>query len=229
MYSLLNAIRTVKQVDTSKSRLKIFEDIARKHILIRTAYLTFQNTAHTPIGPLLLLVYGLKCFMTIKLPTKKSIELLCFASYPNEHTAINRIKTGFLEIDQDDLRISRKYIFSPANWIAALSYILRIPRLYGFAKHCSINLHFMPACRTFSTVAFYCRFKNILEHIDTKGILIANHYSPECTALMAAAHNMSIKVVFINHAHGPEKISFVPSPPAKQLILTREAVYQKIN
>lgn len=229
MYSLLKAIRTVKYVDTSKNRLKVFEDIAKKHLLIRVAYLVFQSTAHTPVGALLLLLYGLKCFMTIKLPKKKSIELLCFASYPNEHIAINRIKRGFSEIEKDDLLISRKYILNLTNWIAALSYILIIPRLYSFAKICSNNLHFMPACRVFSTVAFYFRFKNILERIDTKGILIANHYSPECTALVASAQSKSIKVVYTNHAHVPEKISFLPSPPANLMLLTSEAVCQKFH
>jgi len=228
MYSLLKAIRTVKHVDTSKNRLKVFEDIASKHTLIRMAYLAFQNTAHTPIGTLLLLVYGLKCFMTIKLPVKKSTELLCFASYPNEHIAINRIKTEFSGVDINDLLISKKYIFSITNWIAALSYILLIPHLYSFARNCSNNLHFMPACRVFSTVAFYFRFKNILGQLNIKGILVANHYSPECTALMAAAKNMSIKVIFTNHAHTPEQVTFPSSPPVDLALLTSGAVYHKL-
>lgn len=228
MYTLLNAINTVKHIDTSLNRLRIFEDIAKKNLLIRLAFNIYKSVDHTPVASILLLLYGLKCFMSIKLPVQKKIALLCFASYPNEHAAINRIKSAFSTIENDELLIARKYVFSPKNWLVALRYIYFIPRIYRFAKKCTDSLHFMPACRVFSTLAFYLRYKQIFEEIETKGILIANHYSPECTALVAAALTDSIKIVYINHAHTPEKVESVTLPPVDLALLTSDAVLKKL-
>ncbi len=228
MYTLLNAINTVKHIDTSLNRLRIFEDIAKKKLLIRLAFNIYKSVDHTPVASILLLLYGLKCFLSIKLPVQKNMALLCFASYPNEHAAINRIKSAFSTIDNDELFIARKYVFYPKNWLAALRYIFIIPRLYRFARKCTDKLHFMPACRVFSTLAFYLRYKQIFAEIEAKGILIANHYSPECTALAAAALTKSIKIVYINHAHAPEKVVPIALPPVDLALFTSDTVLKKL-
>lgn len=230
MYSLLKAIYIVKNVDTSINRIKVFEDIAKKNILVNVVFQVFNKTAGTPIATVLVLLYGLKCFLSVRMPVKKNMELLCFASYPNEVTAINRLKSEFSEIDYEDLHISTKYVFKPENWLSAVRYFFLIPRLYKFSKKCKNNYHFLPACRIFSTLAFYLRYKQIFKKINSKGILIANHYSPECTSLMVAAYSNLIKVIYTNHANIPKNTPYLPSSLSVDLaLLTSEAVLKKIN
>lgn len=227
MYYLLRAICTVKRIDNSSLRLRAFEDIADKSIIIRTAYRAFRMFSHTPMGALMLFLYGLKCYMSIEPPTRRQADLLCFASYPNEHAAVNHIKDNLSGIDVLDLRISRQNVFNPSNWVEAIHYILAALRLYRFARRCSRKFHFMPACRVFSTLAFYLRYKRVLFRARIKGILIANHYSPECVALAATAQMNSMKVIFTNHAHVPSKIPYLPSPNADLAILTSEAALHR--
>lgn len=223
MYTLLRAVLTVKRVHEAPHYLKLFEDISQKNKLIRAVYYVFKKTACTFIAAFMLLCYGLVCYIRIKPLSQQSADILCLASFPNEHKSINFIKKKLLDTQTLDLNISRKNIFDPKNWVEAFNYILMTPRLYKFARRCSSTLQFMPACVVFSTVVFYARYKRILSHNNLKGILVAHNHSAECTALSAAAHMNSLKFIFINHAYVADNSAYTAPLLSDLAILTNQA------
>lgn len=81
----------------------------------------------------------------------------------------------------------------------------------------------MPACRIFSTVTYYKRFKQLLDD-HTKAVFIANQYSPECLALATAAHQAGKKVLFTNHASAAGDTGYVPPIYADLAALTSQAM-----
>ncbi len=79
-------------------------------------------------------------------------------------------------------------------------------------------------------MTYYVRFRHLLERHDVKAVFIANHYSPECLALAAAAHRSGRKVLFTNHANATWHEGYLPPLYSDLAAVTSQAVldtYQK--
>jgi len=81
----------------------------------------------------------------------------------------------------------------------------------------------MPACRIFSTAAYYKQFSRLLDE-QVRAVFIACHYSPECLGLAAAAHKAGKKVLFTNHANGTGESGYVAPLHADLVAVTSEAL-----
>ena len=81
----------------------------------------------------------------------------------------------------------------------------------------------MPACRVFSTVTYFGRFKRLLDD-DFKAVFVASQYSPESLGLAAAAHQSGKKILFVNHASATGETGYVAPLYADLVVVTSQAI-----
>ncbi|NNE21966.1 MAG: hypothetical protein HKN11_05095 [Rhizobiales bacterium] len=105
-----------------------------------------------------------------------------------------------------------------------MTYLAASARLYRYAFKLVRRYSFMPACRIFSVVAYYMRFKRLLTESNIKAVFIANHYSPECLGLATAAHDGQMKVLLTNHASGTGETGYVAPVYADLAAVTSQAM-----
>lgn len=226
-YSLARACRIVGELDSSPGRLAVFADIARKNRVIRAAYGCYTS-APWFIKSYLLLLYGLKCYLSVNWRgTGKRPEgagVACFASFPNEHTAIGHIRRHMQDLETFDLSARWATCFRLGALTRLPSALRAAPRLRRIAGSVARRSSFMPACRVFSTIAYYAAFRRLLARRPVVAVLIANHYSPECLGLAAAAHRLGRKVLFINHANATRDEGYIPPLHSDFAAVTSQAV-----
>lgn len=223
MYTLGRACWIVRKLDSSPGRLSTFEDVLRKSVKIRLSY-KFYEKAPLAVKTLLLLAYGAKCYLSLKWATSRDAEIALFASYPNERVAIEHIRAQLPGRDFAELSIATGNCFGPAALLALPACLAASLRLHRLARRLARRFHFLPACRVFSTAAYHLRFRRLLERHDVAGVFIANHYSPECLGLAAAAHQSGRKVIFANHANATWEAGYVPPLHADLAAVTGQAV-----
>jgi hypothetical protein len=209
MYTLGRACWIVRKLDSSPRRLSTFEDVLRRSAKVRLSY-QFYTNAPLAVKTLLLLLYGAKCYLSLKWATPRDAEIAIFASYPNERVASKHIRRHLQDRDIGELSISTRNCLGPSALLALPACLLAALRLRRLASRLARRLHFMPACRVFSTAAYHLRFRRLLEEHDVSAVFIANHYSPECLALAVAAHRSGRKVIFANHANATWESGYVP-------------------
>lgn len=209
MYTLGRACWIVRKLDSSPGRLSVFEAALQKSAKIRLSY-QFYEKAPLAVKTLLLLAYGAKCYLSLKWATSRDAEIALFASYPNERVAIEHLRAKLPGRDFAELSIATRHCFGLSALTALPACLAATLRLHGLARKLARRLHFMPACRTFSTAAYHLRFRRLLQEHDVAGVFIANHYSPECLALAVAAQRSGRKVIFANHANATWEAGFVP-------------------
>jgi hypothetical protein len=189
--------------------MQVFDDVVRKNWLIRTALFCYAS-APVFIKSYLLILYGLKCYLSARSSGSAEADILFFAVTPNEKGALASVRRHLFGLSAGDLRLARSHCLRPAALLALPAFLLRLPRLYRFARRLSGALHFMPACRVFSTLAYYLRFRQMVRRSGARAVFIANHYSPESIALAVAAHAAERKVFCTNHANGTWYQGYVP-------------------
>ena len=204
--------------------MAVFADVVRKNLVIRSAYF-FYSRASAFIKSYLLILYGLKCYLSANCRGSQNPDILFFASYPNERVAIGHLRRHLGGLSAGDIRLSKANCFRPGALLALPRFLCAAARWQRFARRLVRRLPFMPACRVFSTVAYYARFRRLLARRGAKAVFIANHYSPECLALAAVAHRAGLKVLFTNHANATWwKAGFVPALHCDLVAATSEAI-----
>jgi hypothetical protein len=186
MYTLGRACWIVRKLDSSPGRLSTFDDVLRKNAKVRLAFQVYENVP-LAVKTLLLLLYGAKCYLSLKWATSKDAEIALFASLPNEHSAIGHVRRNLPGRDFAELATSTGNCFGLSALLALPACVLAAFRLHRLARRLARRFHFMPACRVFSTVAYHLRFRRLLEVQDVAAVFITNHYSPECLALAVAS------------------------------------------
>lgn len=222
-YSLARACKIVGEIDGSPGRLTVFADIVRKNSLIRTAY-AFYNSSPRFIKSYLLLLYGLKCYLTAHWRGPVSPDIVFFASTPNEQVALAHVRRHLAGLTTGRVGLARASCFSLDSLRALPAFLARVRRLRRVARRLARRSHFLPACRIFSTITYYLRFLRVLEDCGTNAVFIANHYSPESLALAAAAHRSGRKVVCTNHANGTWQVGYVPALHSDLVAVTSQAI-----
>ncbi|MEQ8354222.1 MAG: hypothetical protein RH942_01685 [Kiloniellaceae bacterium] len=203
--------------------MAIFADVVQKNIKVRFFYDIYERVP-VFVKSLLLLIYGLKCYLSIGWRRAGTADLAVFASYPNEHVAIRHVLHHVRSVTVGEMAASKRNCFRLSAFRALPAYLVSAPRLLRIARMLARRFHFMPACRIFSTMTFYARFLQLLERPGVKAVLIANHYSPECLALAAAAHRLGRKVLFTNHANATWDEGYVPPLMSDLAAVTSQAV-----
>lgn len=221
-YTLGRACGIVRKVDGSPGRLTVFSDIVRKNIFIRSV-VVFYSIVPEFIKSYLLVFYGLKCYLSASCHGPTNTDIVFFGVYPNERAALAHLRRRLSGFSTGDIDLSRGNCFRWGAIRALPAFFGQAPRWYRVARRLVRRFHFLPACRIFSTMTYYARFRQMLVPWDAKSVFIANHYSPECLALAAAAHSANRKVVCTNHANGTWRSGYVP-PLHSDLVAVTSAV-----
>ncbi len=209
MYTLQRACWIVGKLDSSAGRLSAFDDVVQKSAKVRLAYQFYENAPHW-VKALLLQLYGAKCYLSLVWASSGDADIALFASYPNERVAIDHVRRRLHGRSIAELAVATRNCLGLPALLALPGCLAAALRLHRLARRLARRLHFMPACRVFSTLAYHLRFQRLLEEHDVSAVFIANHYSPECLALAAAAHRSGRKVIFANHANATWEAGFVP-------------------
>ena len=196
--------------------------VLRNSRSIRYSYNFYQ---HSPgaIKAALVVLYGLKCYLSLFRRRNCEALLVYFASYPNEIRVLDHIRNNLQAVAHNEITISLRNCFRFAALTEIVAFLPASTRLYRFAKRVVRKHEFMPACRIFSTVAFYMRFKRLLDE-EVKAVFIACQYSPECLGLAAAAHQAGKKVLFTNHASATGETGYVAPLHADLVAVTSPAM-----
>ena len=202
--------------------MKVFMSVLPNSRSIRYSYTVYQVSPNA-IKAAALVLYGLKCYLSLSRIRNGEPQLVYFASYPNEHRVLGHIRSILQPTRYDEIAIATRNCLKPAALRHLLAVLPSIPRLYRFATRLVGRHDFMPACRIFSTVTYYKRFDRLLDG-DVRAVFIACHYSPECLGLAAAAHRAGRKVLFTNHANATRRTGYVAPLHADLVAVTSEAM-----
>ena len=226
-YSLGRACWIVRKLDGSAGRRAVFDEVVRKNPIVRFFYVLYEKAPEF-LKVLLLLLYGLKCYLSVKWAEGRNSDIAFFASYPNERVVLSHLRHrlgGSLPgRRQGSLSIARANCLGLEAVKALPLFLAEVPRLYRLARLFVRGFHFLPACRMYSTLTFYLRFRQLLSSSSARAVFIANHYSPECLALAVAAHRNGRKVLFTNHANATKNAGFVPPLYCDLAAVTSQAV-----
>lgn len=212
-------------MDSSTERMTVFADIVRKNSVIRAAYF-FYDSAPGFIKSYLLILYGLKCYLSANWRGTRNPDLVFCAAYPNERVALGHIQHHLHGLTDSEIALSRFHCFRPDSLRALLAFLCQAIRFQRVASRLSRRFSFLPACRIFSTITYYARFRRLLEAKGAKAVFVANHYSPECLALAAAAHETGRKVFTTNHANGTWRSGYVPPLHSDLAVVTSASVLE---
>ena len=202
--------------------MKVFLSVLPNSRSIRYSYGLYQISPKF-VKAAALVLYGLKCYLSLFRIRNGEPQLLYFASYPNEHRVLGHIRSILQSTRYDEISISLRNCVRPSVIWRVFMFLPAIPRLYRFATRLAGRYEFMPACRIFSTVAYYKRFNRLLDK-EVRAVFIACHYSPECLGLAAATHRADKKVLFTNHANATGESGYVPPLHADLAAVTSEAL-----
>ena len=202
--------------------MKVFLSVLPNSRSIRYSYSLYQISPNF-IRAAALVLYGLKCYLSLLRIRRGEPQLLYFASYPNEHRVLGHIRDMLQTNRYDEISISLRNCVRPTVIWDTFLLLPAVPRLYRFAARLAGRYDFMPACRIFSTVAYYKRFNRLLDE-QARAVFIACQYSPECLGLAAATHRAGKKVLFTNHANATGESRCVPPIHADLVAVTSEAL-----
>ena len=223
MYSLLAACNIVRKTDDSAGRMKVFMSVLRNSRKIRYSYTLYQCSP-SAVKAALIILYGLKCYLSLAWQRDDGQQLVFFASYPNERHVLNHVRNNLGAIDHGEVTISLRHCLRLGAMAHIVVFVPASIRLYRYAKRLVRRHDFMPACRIFSAVTYYMRFKRLLAGSAAKAVFIANQYSPECLGLAAAAHQAGKKVLFTNHANATGETGYVAPLHADLVAVTGQAL-----
>jgi hypothetical protein len=202
--------------------MKVFMSVLRNSRSIRYSYHLYQYSPR-PVKAAAIVFYGLKCYLSLFRRRGGEPHLLYFASYPNERRVLRHVRNNLPAAAHDEITISLRNCVRLAALAEIAAFVRAGVRLYSFARRLVQKYDFMPACRIFSTVTYYMRFKRLLDE-DVKAVFIACQYSPECLGLAAAAHRAGKKVLFTNHASATGETGYVAPLHADLAAVTSQAM-----
>ena len=226
-YDLATALRIVRRVETSEARGAVFAEIKHKNPLYRLVDALYSTAGKTTLQPLLLFAYMFKCVLSLGPFDADDAQAVSISNFGNERHSVDRVAalvpdTGFLR-----LGLKRHHLFGHGQMRAAGQLLGSARRLWPFLSRL-VRLHgFMPSARIASALAFYIRFvKLFADRPELAAAIIASNYSPEAVGMAAAAHRMSRKVIYINHAPVPANGALVPPVLADCAVFYGDAVRQ---
>ncbi len=210
-YDLATAIGVVREMETSIGRANVFEEIKKKNALYRLVDTIYTKSGAHFFQPLFLLIYMIKCVVSLGPSKVGDAEALAISNFDNEHKTIDRVAALAPDVRLVRLTVARSHVFSLAGLKSALRMIGSAGRLWSFLRLLTRAHSFMPAARIASALAFYIRCSQFF--VESKGLkaaIVASNYSPEAVGMAAAAHRHGRRVVYSNHAPVPANGTIVP-------------------
>ena len=226
---LVCALLTVRQMETSNGRTMVFDEIKQKNPVFRIADHIYDLSGERFFQPFLLLLYMLKCVLSVGATRQVSPtdEAVAISTFENERTAVARISALVSDIAILNLTLKRAYAFRLPNMLQALALIVSIGRVWPLLTKLARNYPFMPSARIASALAFYMSFRKFFEKQSRiNAAIIASNYSPEAVGLAAAARHSGRNVVYTNHSPVPAKSAYVPAVRADFALFYGERVTQ---
>ena len=223
MYSLLRACSIVRSTDDTSGRIRVFNSVLRNSWKIRYSYYLYQAVPKA-VKAALVLIYGLKCYLSVKWKNSGRSDVVFFASYINERIVIDHVRRNLDTLRQGEIAASLRNCIGLDSLLALPAFLPLGRRLYRLAMRLVRRHDFMPACRIISTVTYYLRHRRLLAGSAARAVFIANHYSPECLSLAAAAHRAGKKVLFTNHVNATGETGYVPPLHADLVAVTSQAL-----
>jgi len=210
-YSLTTAILVVRKMDTQQTRSAVFSEIKNKNIIYRFVDSTYNLSKYLFLQPIVLIAYMLKCVAAIGPEIENTDTIVSISNFTNEAHAIDRVMNIIPTAKSTKLTFSKKYYLRKNQFNNYITFLKAFPHYWRFIKKLAQSYDFMPACRIASVLAFYIRFDAMFKSNPNLNIaLIGSNYSPECTAIAAAAHKNGRKVIYVNHAPVPANSPYVP-------------------
>lgn len=210
-YDLATAIGIVREMETSVGRAAVYEEIKKKNLIYRLVDTLYEHSGKRVIQPLFLLLYMIKCTISIGSFGCRDAEAVSIANFANEHKTIARISALIPDVRLQNLSVDRKHLFAFGQIKTALRMLGAARQIWSFMRLLVRAHSFMPAARIASTLAFYMRFSHIFtERPNLNTAIIASNYSPESVAMAAAAHALGRRVIYANHAPVPANGPVIP-------------------
>jgi hypothetical protein len=209
-YNLLSAMLIVRQLENLETRHAVFLEIKQKNKVINAVDRIYSMTNSGVIRRLLIIVYMLKCIVALDTKTSDTSRAVAIANFGNEIKTIKRLSKLLPELDISLLTMARKNAFSRGQFREVGRMIMATPRIWRMLGKIVRTNSFMPACRIASVLPYYMRLGRMLDDNPAfSAAIVASNYSPESSALAAAAHNRNRKVIYANHAQIPCKNPFL--------------------
>ena len=223
MYSLLKACIIVRNMDTAEGRMNVFRSVLRNSRPIRYVHAVYEASP-LAVKAALIVLYGLKCYLSLAWQYGRDQPLLFFASYPNERRVLDHMKSNLPEVHHGQVSILLRNCIHIRVITDTVNFLPNIFCIYRLSRRLARRYPFMPACRILSTVTFYMKFKSLISDRPIKAVFIACQYSPECLGLAAAAHRAGLRVLFTNHANATGETGYVPPIHADLVAVTSRAM-----
>lgn len=223
MYTLSKAFAIVRRMDETSVRNAVFQSVYNSNRLIKFAT-DIYNISPLPLKTLMLLLYGAKCFASVKFIGNGDNKFLLMGAYPNDVKALTNLESylPYNEVSWIKLNIRNSINYASIKKLPV--YFASLGRLYRFGRIMATKHSFMPACRIFSTLAYYKIFSLLLKKNKPSVIVIASHYGPESLALAAASHAVGGTVVITNHATTANKGALGMPVYADYLVCSGDAI-----
>ncbi|WP_152434047.1 hypothetical protein [Erythrobacter sp. THAF29] len=210
-YDLATAIGVVGHMETSAGRAAVYEEIKKKNAVYRIVDRLYAQAGTRFFQPLVLLLYMVKCAISIGPWGQEDAEAVAISNFDNEHRTVARVTALIPGVPVLRLTVERKHIFSARQIKVALRMLLSARRIWPFLRILVRKHSFMPSARIASALAFYMRFSWLLaERKAINAAIVASNYSPEAVGMAAAAHRMGRRVIYSNHAPVPANGTVVP-------------------
>ncbi len=198
-YELRKAVRAVHLVDTFKDRQDLFDYYVSRHFIARAVLWCYGKIKNTPLSALMFTCFGMRYLLKHTFADSVRFNLSCPIDYVNERRAI----LDFLGRVDDSLNNDPSSRRSAAVR-RQLGLLMREPGLiFRFAKffrRYEPQGTFLTCCRVSELLWCYVCAEAHLEATSAKGVLVATNYAPTACALMAAARDRKLKVVYTCHA-----------------------------
>lgn len=195
--NLLVGIKTSLALETSPIRSEVYLSIRQRSVYISMADTLFHVLKNYWLGPLMLLVYGLHSFLSVANPTNRG-RIYAAGKYRNEKLTA----AEFADMVGKNMVAYYSYKFR-LNLKFSKSSLTLLRRIFRIACRLVRRYDFMPACRAFSTLCYYLRFRELLSIDRPDAVFIASMSSPDSLGLRAAAENSRISTIFMPHAAIP--------------------------
>jgi hypothetical protein len=224
-YNLATALRIVRRMETSSVRGAVFAEIKRKNPLYGIVDWLYSKAGANSVQPLVLLLYMLKCVLSLG-PSRNEIhDAVSIASFENERHAIDRLVALMPGARVHCLSLDRRHLIGRGQLGAALRILGSAPRVWRYLACLSRTYGFMPAARIASALAHYIRCSQLFaERPGLTAAIVASNYSPEALGLAAAAHRSGRRVIYVNHAPVPANGALVPPVLADCAVFYGDAI-----
>lgn len=210
-YDLATALGVVRAMETSAGRAAVFEEIKNKNAVYRLVDKLYVLAGTRFLQPLALLLYMIKCAVSLGPFDDAEAEAVSISTFDNEHKTITRVAALAPGVPILRLTADRNHLFRPGQVVVLLKMLASAKRIWPFLRMLARTHSFMPSARIASALAFYIRFSWLFqERPGLNAAIVASNYSPEAVGMAAAAHRMKRRVVYSNHAPVPANGAVVP-------------------